>query len=44
MLLYAIGNNCNLKYKMSVISTGGDKVIDTADTADPKFWIYGRKR
>lgn len=32
MLLYAIGNNCNLKYKLSVISTGGDKVTDTADT------------
>ena len=32
MLLYAVGNNCNLKYKMSVISTGGNKVTDTADT------------
>lgn len=32
MLLYAVGNNCNLKYKMSVISTSGNKVIDTADT------------
>ena len=32
MLLYAICNNCNLKYKMSMISIGGDKVTDTADT------------